>query len=256
MMQHLATGIALAFQFFSVVPVKKELPLEKNDVTAMYAFLPLLGALLGGGSALIVFVLSGYTEVSPLFAAFVVVLFLVAATGGLHLDGLADVGDAYFSYQDQEKRLEIMGDPRIGAFGTMVLLFALLGKIIVAAELVYEIPLALLIAVPLLSRIGLLALFSTTRSAKNNGLGAFFRQRANTKWLALAAALYLLLAAGFLIYLAGPGSAAAITAIFLLALWIYRKWCLRQFGGVTGDLFGAYIEGAELLLWTVLLFFI
>lgn len=256
MMQHLANGIALAFQFFSVVPVRKELPLEKKDVTAMYAGLPFLGTLLGGASMLIAFILRDYTEVSPLLAAFLVVLFLTAATGGLHLDGLADVGDAYFSYQDRERRLEIMGDPRIGAFGTMALLFALLGKIIVAAELIYELPLVLLAMMPMVSRTGLLLLFSTTKSAKKNGLGAFFRQRADVKWLVFAACLYLVISGSLLIYWAGLIPAAVILVSFLLVLWIYRKWCLRQFGGVTGDLFGAYIEGAELLLWTVLLFFI
>jgi adenosylcobinamide-GDP ribazoletransferase len=256
MMRHIANGFALALQFFSVVPVNKEVPLEKNDVTAMYGSLPLLGAMLGGASALAVFILRDYTAASPLLAAFAVVLVLAAATGGLHLDGLADAGDAFFSYQDKEKRLEIMGDPRIGAFGALVLVFTILGKIIVAAELVFELPLALLAAIPFLSRTGLLLLFSTTKNAKQNGLGAFFRQRVHVKWLALAACLYLLLAIGFLVYFTGFGNAAAIAAIFLLGLWLYRKWCLNHFGGVTGDLFGAYIEGAELLLWTMLLFFI
>jgi len=256
MMRHIANGFALAFQFFSVVPVKKELPLEKKDVTAMYGALPLLGAMLGIASALIVFVLRDYTEVSPLLAAFAVVLFLAAATGGLHLDGLADAGDAFFSYQDKEKRLEIMGDPRIGAFGTMVLLFAVLGKIIVASELIFEVPLTMLMAIPLLSRTGLLLLFSTTKSAKKSGLASFFRQQANIKWLAGAACLYLLITAGVIIYVMGFFNAMAVIAIFLLVLLVYRKWCLHHFGGVTGDLFGAYIEGAELLLWTVLLFFI
>lgn len=256
MMQHLFNGIALAFQFFSVVPVRKELPLEKKDVTAMYAGLPLLGALLGSASLFIVFILRDYTEASPLLTAFLVVLFLAAATGGLHLDGLADVGDAYFSYQDRERRLEIMGDPRIGAFGTMVLLFAVLGKIIVAAEVIDELPLVLLILTPVLSRTGLLLLFSTTQSAKNNGLASFFRQRADVKWLLFAACLYLFISAGLLIYWLELVPAAVILLSFLFVLWVYRQWCLRQFGGVTGDLFGAYIEGAELLLWTALLFFI
>ena len=48
----------------------------------------------------------------------------------------------------------------------------------------------------------------------------------------------------------------AVMAAFLLMLFWYRRFCLRNFGGVTGDLFGAYVEGAELLLWMVFLFFI
>ena len=256
MMRHIGNGIALAFQFFSVIPVKKELPMEKKDVTAMFAALAFLGLLLGGVMAAIAFLLRDYTDSSSLLTAFLMVLFLAAITGGLHLDGLADVGDAYFSYQEREKRLEIMGDPRIGAFGTMVLLFTVVGKIIVISEIIFEIPLAVIVVIPALSRTGLLVLFSTANSAKNNGLAFFFQQKANKKGLLATAAIYLIVITGLLLLTAGWEAALLLFIIFILTLLLYRRWCLRNFGGVTGDLFGAYIEGAELVLWATLLFFI
>lgn len=255
MMRHLGNGIALAFQFFSVIPVKKELSMEKKDITAMYATLPFLGLLFGSAAALIVFLLRDYTDMSSLLAAFIIVLLLAILTGGLHLDGLADVGDAYFSYQEREKRLEIMGDPRIGAFGTMVLLFAIIGKIIIVSEVIFEAPLALIVLIPLLSRIGLLVLFSTVDSAKKSGLAFFFQQKANKKRLLATAGIYSLAIIGLLIYAAGWKAAMLLFIIFILSLLLYRRWCLRNFGGVTGDLFGAYAEGAEWILWATLLFF-
>lgn len=253
---HIVSGIALALQFFSVVPVKKTLPMEKRDITAMYIALPALGALIGAAAMAVAFLLREFTGISPLLAAFMLVLFFLAATGGLHLDGLADVSDAFFSYQNREKRLEIMGDPRIGAFGVMALLFAVLGKILVLSEVLPDLPLLWLVIVPLLSRTGLLILFSWTKSAKKEGLAAFFQQKADKRWLAGASAIYLLAAAVLLLYMGGWILAAAGTTVILLFFYTFRQWCLRNFGGVTGDLFGAYVEGAEILLWTVCLFFI
>src|SRR5690606_8694820 len=128
--------IALAFQFFSAIPVKKELPMERKDITAMYAALPFLGLFFGSAAVITALVFRDFTELSSLIAAFFITVLFVILTGGLHLDGLADVGDAYFSYRDRKKRLEIMADPRIGAFGTMVLLFAVIGKILIISEII------------------------------------------------------------------------------------------------------------------------
>ena len=253
---HIGSGIALAFQFFSVVPVKKALPMEKRDITVMYMALPLLGTVMGAAALALAFLFQEYTDASPLLGAFLLVFFFFAATGGLHLDGLADTADAYFSYQNREKRLEIMGDPRIGAFGTMALIFAVAGKVIVLAEVLVDLPLIWLMIVPLLSRTGLLILFNWTKSAKKDGLAAFFQQRAHKRWLAGASGSYLLLVAALFLYAGGWSVAFAVLAAFLLVLFLYRRWCLRNFGGMTGDLFGAYVEGAEILLWTICLFFI
>ena len=56
--------------------------------------------------------------------------------GGLHLDGVADCGDGLFVSASAERRLEIMQDPRLGAFGALALFFALLLK----AAALYAIP--------------------------------------------------------------------------------------------------------------------
>lgn len=255
-MKHVGAGLLLAVQFFSVFPVKKELPLQKNDVTAMYIWLPLLGALIGSIVAVSAWLLRDFTDVSSLLIAFIVVAIGFSLTGGLHLDGLADVGDAYFSYQDREKRLHIMGDPRIGAFGTMVLLFVVVGKIIIVAEIIQLVPLVIIGAISVFSRIGLLILFSTTASAKGTGLAAFFQQKADFKIIKIFAGVFLFSASVLAVYVFGWWPAVAMAAALLVSLVIFRRWCFRNFGGVTGDLFGAYMEGIEVVLWTVLLFFI
>lgn len=256
MMKNILSGLALAFQFFSVVPVKKALPMEKRDITAMYIALPLLGAFLGAIAMGLAFLLRESTDASSLLSGFLLVLLFLGATGGLHLDGFADTADAFFSYQDRDKRLQIMGDPRIGAFGTMALILAIAGKIILIAESFSLMPMMWLLIVPMLSRAGLLALFSWTESAKPDGLAAFFQGKADRRWTGTFAAIYLLGTGMLLLFTGGWLMGAVVMAAFLVAFYLYRRFCLRNFGGVTGDLFGAYVEGAELLLWTLILFFI
>lgn len=252
----LKIGFLLALQFFSVIPVHKQFPMEKKYITAMYGMLPILGLLFGGIMATVVWLLRDMTDISSLTIGFIMVLIGIVLTGGLHMDGLADTGDAYFSYQDRDKRLAIMGDPRIGAFGTMVLVMAIVGKIILVAEIVNEVSLLWILWIPVFSRIGLMALFSTTKPAKSGGVAAFFQQRANHKKLRLMAISAAIVSLGLLIGSMGNGIALLIIAIVLLVSWFYRIWCIRNFGGVTGDLFGAYVEGVEILVWMTLLFFV
>ncbi|WP_234398924.1 adenosylcobinamide-GDP ribazoletransferase [Planococcus massiliensis] len=255
-MRHLANGIALAFQFFSAIPVKKELPMEKKDITAMYMALPLLGLFFGGAAAVMALVFRDFTELSSLIAAFFITVLFAALTGGLHLDGLADAGDAYFSYQHREKRLEIMADPRIGAFGTMVLLFAVIGKILIISEVIYHVSLTAVLFIPFLSRTGLLLLFSTLGSAKKDGLAFFFQNKANKKSLIAVSFIYIAIVLVVLVIVCGWQLAFVQFIAFAVSIGLYRNWCKRHFGGVTGDLFGAYLEGVEWLLWAILLFFI
>src|SRR5699024_12456489 len=47
-----------------------------------------------------------------------------------------DASDAFFSYRDVKKRLQIMEDPRVGAFGVLGLLFLLSFKFLFIFEIV------------------------------------------------------------------------------------------------------------------------
>ncbi|MFP3323352.1 adenosylcobinamide-GDP ribazoletransferase [Planococcus sp. SIMBA_160] len=249
-------GLLLTFQFFSSIPVHREIPVKKPQVTAMYSLLPLVGLMMGALASTLVWLLHITAEPSPLMMAFLLTFLLWAITGGLHLDGLADTGDAYFSYQSRDKRLEIMGDPRIGAFGAMVLIFAIAGKIIVLAELIPSVSLFAITAVPVISRIGLSVLSVSAKPAKTDGLAAYFQRLIDHKtvWLAMFAWSLAVLVALFAF--CGWAVALAFLLASIVATIGYNKWCDKNFGGVTGDLLGGYAEGMELLLWGMLLFFI
>jgi len=44
-----------------------------------------------------------------------------------------------------------------------------------------------------------------------------------------------------------------LLAVLAMALVVFRQFTLRNFGGVSGDLLGASIEGMEVVLWVTLL---
>ena len=96
---------------------------------------PLLGILQGIFYAFLLYGLVNWTPFSPLAAAFFVWLSLIFLTGGLHLDGWMDASDAFFSYRDKQKRLEIMKDPRVGAFGVLSIIVLLSARFLFIYEI-------------------------------------------------------------------------------------------------------------------------
>ena len=109
--------LAVAFGMFSALPVPQPAWNEKNMKYALCAF-PLVGAVIAlafGAWGWLAAVL-GLPE---LLRAAGFCLVPVLLTGGIHLDGYADTSDALASYGGQDKRLEILKDPRCGAFAVI-----------------------------------------------------------------------------------------------------------------------------------------
>jgi adenosylcobinamide-GDP ribazoletransferase len=62
----------------------------------------------------------------PVVGAGVTVVVDAVLTGGLHLDGLADAADGLLPPMDRARRLRVLGDPAVGAFGGVALVTVLL----------------------------------------------------------------------------------------------------------------------------------
>lgn len=243
-------GIFLALQFFTILPIYKEMEMDRKSVTVMFATLPWIGVFIG------IFTSSVWLffDASPLFLAFTIVLAGVVGSGGLHLDGFVDTSDAFFSYRNLDKRHEILADPRIGAFGAMALLFFIVGKIILLAEIISHNGMRWewLLVLPLLARAGMVYYFIITPSARDRGLATFFKKRFDHRVLMMSTLLSILVGIGFIIVVGGNISVAfvSVVALFICANG-YKYWTKRHFGGVTGDVSGAFVEGMEVVLWLV-----
>ena len=249
-------GMMLALQFFTVLPIRKQLPLGRKEVTAMYIALPFVGAVIGLLMYGVSVLLFNTMEMSPFFTAVFIVLTGIMLTGGLHLDGWADTGDAFFSYQDRTKRLEILEDPRLGAFGTM----SLVSLILVKVALFHEVLIqglggwALFVVIPILSRVGMNIYFTTMQPAKNKGIAYFFTENMGTKGVligAVASGIGVLIILGY--HLESVLTPLLLFAAIGIGIMLFRNWSKKHFGGITGDLAGAFIEGMEAILWLIVL---
>ncbi|MCJ0764944.1 adenosylcobinamide-GDP ribazoletransferase [Variovorax terrae] len=132
----------LAVQFFTRIPITGRLAQWTGFSTAMLrasaAHFPGVGWLVGGVAAgvyALVFMALPDTLFTPLVAAVLSTVASVLLTGGFHEDGLADVADGLGGSADRQRALEIMKDSRVGAFGAMALMLALLAKVSLLAML-------------------------------------------------------------------------------------------------------------------------
>lgn len=216
---------------------------------------PVLGLIMGGIMGSLLYCLNEWTNLSSLALAFIVWVLPIILTGGIHLDGWMDTSDAYFSYQDKEKRLEIMKDPRAGAFAVISVIVLLSARFLFIYEsmMLDSLVLASMIGViPFFSRMIMGILMVTGKTAKEEGMAHYFKQHTSPVYLLTYSIPYVLIAVIFLWLLPNIADLFLLftLAAVLLNLWI-RRQTIKWFGGITGDTLGASVEGAETLLWMI-----
>ncbi len=232
-------SLILALRFLTIVPVPGR---EGRGVSALgHAawWFPVVGLMLGGllaGAGRLVDVLF-----PPLVGAALLVTAWKAATGGIHLDGLADVLDG-LAGRDPARRLAIMRDSRIGVFGAAGLVLFLLLSVTALAGLPAAVRGRLLVLAPVIGRVTpLLAGAWLTPATPGQGLGAAFAAGLS-RWAGLVHAAAGLGLAAWMLGPWGVGVAAAAWGVAMLA----ASFVAGRLGGLTGDVLGAVVELAEL----------
>ncbi|HVF13297.1 MAG TPA: adenosylcobinamide-GDP ribazoletransferase [Acidimicrobiales bacterium] len=213
-----------------------------------FDWFPLVGALIGAAVGLVWW---GADEVwSPLVAATVAVAADVALTGALHVDGLADTADGVLPHLDRERRLAVMAEPDVGAFGVTAVVLTLGLRVAVLASL--EPDIGLLAALWCASRtVMAVAARSVPYARGEGGLAAAFLGRSPLP-VALGGAV---LAGGLAVMVAdagpgpGPGPGASLPAAAVVAVVAVVAVAVagaavvalarRRLGGFTGDVLGA-----------------
>lgn len=246
----IAEAIGAAFGTFSRIPVPKSAWTDFGSTHALAAF-PLVGVAEG-------FLMTAWGHMANLLGApativaAVLVALPVAVTGGIHLDGLCDTSDALASWAPRERKLEIMHDPRAGAFGVIgvVVYLILQFSLFTALPLTAGSFLALLCSLVFSRALSGLAV-ECWPAARADGMAAGLspaKKRAAivVPLCAFAAAS----AAGMVACVRAVGALMAVAG--LLALAWYRHVALSRFGGVTGDLAGWFLQWAELAMLAML----
>jgi adenosylcobinamide-GDP ribazoletransferase len=201
----------------------------RNPTPAAMRWFPVVGLLLGlavGG------IWWGADQLWPWpVAAAIAVAADLALTGMLHLDGLVDSADGLIPHLDRERRLEVMADPRAGAFGVLVAGGTLLTRW--AAFGATDANVLLVAGLWCLSRSAMGALLVSLPYARLQGLASPFAGAAT--WPVLSGAVF----SGLLLGRAIGWPALAVFAgawLVVAAMGVVAK---NRLGGFTGDVLGA-----------------
>ncbi|MBX3585022.1 MAG: adenosylcobinamide-GDP ribazoletransferase [Ramlibacter sp.] len=250
----------LAVQFFTRIPVTGRLAgwvgFSPAMLRASAAHFPGVGWIAAALACAVYAALflalpdSGYT---PLVAAAGCTLATVLLTGAFHEDGLADVADGLGGSAQRERALEIMKDSRIGAFGAIALVLALLVKVALLAllgSLGLDAALAALLGAQVLSRFLPLVLVSAlphvgdAAGSKSKPLADRISPRALVVAVSWCFVPLVLVSwaqdAPFLI----AGVLASVAAL----LWMLRLFA-RRLQGFTGDCLGATQQVCEIAFY-------
>lgn len=122
-----------ALQFLTRVPVPRWVGFEPAWLQACLRHFPLIGACVGAWAAAVFWL--GLLMWPPLVASAVSLVATVWLTGAFHEDGLADTCDALGGAVSRERALDIMKDSRIGSYGAVALVLALVLKVTAVAGL-------------------------------------------------------------------------------------------------------------------------
>jgi adenosylcobinamide-GDP ribazoletransferase len=234
----LRIGISLCTRF----PVGTSASLDDGEVArASWAF-PVAGILIGLVGALAYWV-AIRLNVAPIPAAALALATTMALTGAMHEDGLADSFDG-LGGKAREQKLEIMRDSRIGTFGTLALVITLLLRWSTLADIAEPRYVAIaLVCAHASARAGMTAFMHLVPPARADGLSSGAgRPPGQCVAAALAIAIFCLLF--------GFGAKGAMIALLLLALAgiITARIAVRQIGGQTGDVLGAFEQVCEAIV--------
>jgi adenosylcobinamide-GDP ribazoletransferase len=123
-----------ALMFFTRIPVSSGIDHNTADLNSSSRYFPMVGILVGCIGA--VFFAGAYALFKDIFTAVILsVIATLLTTGAFHEDGLADVADGFGGGWTKQRILEIMKDSRVGAFGVIAIMMALLLKICLLAKL-------------------------------------------------------------------------------------------------------------------------
>lgn len=233
------TSLIIAFQFLTIIPPVIRRAFSSQEMGRAVGWFPLVGLALGG----ILYALD--LALRAIFPLPVTAALLLAAslllTRALHFDGFLDICDGLFGGFTPERRLEIMRDSRVGAFGVAGGGLLLLIKYTALISLTDRTGLWL---APLLGRWALAMGIYFFPYAREKGLGRDMKDNLRPMQILLATAITLIS-----VWLLAAWTGLLAFVLAALTLWLGATFILRRVpAGLTGDAYGALNEMVELVI--------
>ena len=230
--------------FYTCLPIPSSWPVDFRWIAR---WVPCVGLIIGGLLALVDEALV-LLQVPYLVASGLVVALWLALTGGLHMDGVMDVADG-LAVPDPQRRLAVMADSRMGAFGGMAAVVVIVLKILSLAAM-GQFRWFAIVAACAWGRWAQQWAIAYYPYLKKEGKGAQHKAALPSIWYTVPNAALL----------CGLSLCLGLTAIVSWSLVLRASVCgwaiaclvsayfHRQLGGHTGDTYGAVVEWTEVLL--------
>ena len=238
----------IAFSMYSRIPMPRT---EWTEAGMQYAlcFFPAIGIVIGAVVCVFMWI-AQQVRLGEIAVCCIGTAIPLLITGGIHMDGFLDTTDAHSSFADREKKLEILKDPNTGAFAVIGYGVYLLLYLSAWSELK-------IVAFPAVG-----AIYVMTRAlsgwsvvgfpkARKNGLASTFAMGARDRTVKQTMIQWWILAMAFLVYFAGWLPAVLMAGAELLVFRHYYRMAVHEFGGMTGDLAGHFLQSAELVMYLV-----
>ncbi len=232
-------GMITAFRTLTAISLPGE---ESEDLSLSLPWFPFVGLILG----LILYAIARVWVMLPFSewwaaAALLILVCEILLTRGLHLDGLADWADSIGGFRQREKRLAIMKDANLGAFGVLALIIALMAKWLALERILASGAFIWFLVIFSLSRNMMVELITTLPYAREKeGMARSFVKGASPRHRFVSHIISLALCLLF-----GPVGLVFFVLAGLVT-WLFRRLCRNQFGGITGDLLGTANEMVEI----------
>jgi adenosylcobinamide-GDP ribazoletransferase len=236
------TSLIAAFQFLTIFPTIIRRMFTSREMGQAVAWFPLVGLVLG-------MLLYGVHYTAQLIfpanvSAAITIFAWVIFTRAFHLDGLMDTCDGLFGGFTPERRMEIMKDSRMGAFGVAGGILVLLTQYS-ALESSVNVFAGLILATTLGRWASPLVIYAFPY-AREDGLGSEMKKNVHFKEILIATLIagltswFLFSWLGFALMLG-----AAIVAILICL------YAMRLIPGLTGDIYGTVTTAVEMLVLLV-----
>jgi adenosylcobinamide-GDP ribazoletransferase len=232
----------VAIQFLTRLPVPLKSATSEEELGQASAYFPMVGIMVGAAAAA-VFLVAQYVFPLPI-CVFLAIVFATFITNGFHEDGLADTFDGFGGGWTKDRVLEIMRDSRIGAYGSLALIFLVLGKYNFLSSLPPRQIWRWLIVAHTASRWTILPLSASLPYARADGQGKLVAKQIGVSAILIGSVTLLIT----LLLLPWRAAAAAfvVTVLVTVLCGVYYR---RRLNGVTGDCLGATNQLTEVLLY-------
>lgn len=231
-------AISSIFSFLTIIPSKNQ---RLEYIAQNIHLFPIVGIIIGIIISIINFVFLLFLH--PLLSSLFIVLLLMVITGLHHMDGLIDFSDGVMTKGNKTKKIQSMKDTSIGSAGTLTSIFYIISLILIISMLHEFVALKAIILSEMMAKFSMVLQARINSSTPSSISFLFIKHIKHNDKMMIFATLILMTVSITFAGILGLLIATIVSVAVLMIGFISRI----NFGGVSGDVFGATNELTRLI---------